>query len=90
MFDVVRVTSKLQIHKEKRMDVWRAILARWSTFSHTMITAWGEFTFTLEDVCVLLEFPCFGKYDICSIELSEDEKKMVSFFCDLFKSERDK
>ena len=28
VFDAVRVTSKLQIHREKRMDVWRAILAR--------------------------------------------------------------
>ncbi|EOX92907.1 Uncharacterized protein TCM_001766 [Theobroma cacao] len=67
ILDAIRITSKLNIRREKRIDVWRAILARWSTFSHTMITAWGEFTFTLEDVCVLLELPCIGKDDFHSI-----------------------
>ncbi|XWS44805.1 hypothetical protein CRYUN_Cryun15aG0079900 [Craigia yunnanensis] len=55
-----------------------------------MIIAWGEFTFTLEDVRVLLELPYLGRHDICSLELSEDEEKVHNFFCDLFKSERDK
>ena len=49
-------------------------------FSHTMIIAWREFTFIFEDVCVLLELSCLGKYDICSIKLSEDEKKCVASF----------
>ncbi|EOY28578.1 Uncharacterized protein TCM_030125 [Theobroma cacao] len=73
ILDVIRITSKLNIRREKRIDVWRAIFARWSTFSHTMTTAWGEFTFTLEDVCVLLELPCIGKDDFHSIKLSEEE-----------------
>ena len=61
VFDAIRISTKiLHIKKEKRMDRWRAILARWSTSSHTMIIAWGEFAFTLEDVCVLLELPCYG------------------------------
>ena len=45
-----------------------------------MIIAWGEFTFTLEDVCVLFELSCLEKYNICSIKLSEDEKKCVASF----------
>ena len=58
----------------------RAILTRWSTFSHTMIIARGEFIFTLEDVCVLLELSYLGRHDICSLELSKEEEKMHSFF----------
>ncbi|EOX94117.1 Uncharacterized protein TCM_003330 [Theobroma cacao] len=73
IFDAIRITSNLNIRREKRIDVWRTILARWSMFSHTMIIAWGEFTFTLEDVCVLLELPCIRKDDFYSIKLSEEE-----------------
>ncbi|XP_017969960.1 PREDICTED: uncharacterized protein LOC18608829 [Theobroma cacao] len=51
-----------------------------------MITAWGEFTFTLEDVCVLLELPCIGKDDFHSIKLSEEEVCTRDFFFDLLKS----
>ncbi|XP_017974546.1 PREDICTED: uncharacterized protein LOC18601977 [Theobroma cacao] len=66
--------------------MWPAILARWSTFSHTMITAWGEFTFTLEDVCVLLELLCIGKDDFHFIKLFEEEVCTRDFFFDLLKS----
>ena len=90
VFDVVRVTSKLHIRREKRMGVWLAILTRWSSFSHTMITVWREFTFTLEDVCVLLELLCLGRHDICFLELSSEEEEICSFFYDLLKSEHDK
>ena len=62
------------------MDIWRAILARWSTSSHTIITACGEFAFTLEDVCVLLELPCYGQHDPSSIKLSEEEESVHRFF----------
>ncbi|EOX98240.1 Uncharacterized protein TCM_007045 [Theobroma cacao] len=86
ILDVIRVISKLNICREKRMNVWRAILARWSTFFHTMIAAWGEFTFTLEDVCVLLELPCIGKHDFHSIKLFEEKVGIRDFFLDLLKS----
>ena len=55
-----------------------------------MIIVWGEFTFTLEDVRVLLELPYLGRHDIYSLELSKEEEKVRSFFCDLLKSECDK
>ncbi|XWS68515.1 hypothetical protein CRYUN_Cryun04dG0097000 [Craigia yunnanensis] len=55
-----------------------------------MITAWEEFTFTLEDVHILFEHPCLERHDICSFELFEEEKEVRSFFCDLLKSEFDK
>ncbi|KAG8498843.1 hypothetical protein CXB51_005253 [Gossypium anomalum] len=35
--------------EKKRVEVWCAILYRWSTTSHTVQTIWGEFTFTLEE-----------------------------------------
>lgn len=47
----------------------------------------GEFSFTFEDVCVLLELPCFGKYNIYYLELYQEEKQIQDFFSDLFKSE---
>ncbi|MBA0570240.1 hypothetical protein Golob_003919, partial [Gossypium lobatum] len=36
--------------KKRSRDV-SAICARWSTAFHTFVTAWREFTFTLEDLC---------------------------------------
>ncbi|OMO86822.1 hypothetical protein CCACVL1_09440 [Corchorus capsularis] len=57
-------------------DLWRAILARWSTSTHTMITSWGEFTFTLEDVSVLLRLPMLGDCDPYNIELTNDDKRL--------------
>ncbi|OMO62855.1 hypothetical protein COLO4_32856 [Corchorus olitorius] len=57
IYDAVRVTTKL-LHIEMKSDQeWLGILSRWSTYSHTMITAWGKFTFTLEDVSALLHLP---------------------------------
>ncbi|MBA0694124.1 hypothetical protein Goari_004447, partial [Gossypium aridum] len=52
VYDVVQVTSKLLIHREKesRGMVWCSILTRWSITSHTIITTRGEFTFTLKNV----------------------------------------
>ena len=43
-----------------------------------MIFAWGEFTFTLEDVRVRLELPCLGRHDICSLDLSKEEEMCVA------------
>ncbi|OMP09036.1 hypothetical protein COLO4_05875 [Corchorus olitorius] len=60
VFDAVRVTTNLlhiQDLKTDKVDVWCVILSRWSTYSHTMVTSWGEFTFTLEDVSALLHLP---------------------------------
>ncbi|TYI61456.1 hypothetical protein E1A91_D10G173400v1, partial [Gossypium mustelinum] len=68
VYDVVQVTFKLVIHREKRIEAWYSILSRRSTMSHTIITTWGGFIFTLEDVNVLLELPCFQKYNICSLD----------------------
>ncbi|MBA0628948.1 hypothetical protein Godav_023577 [Gossypium davidsonii] len=87
VYDVVQVTFKLLTHREKRIEAWYSILSRWSTVSHTIITTWGGFIFTLEDVNVLLELPCFQKYNICSLELSKKEKKIKELFSNLFKSE---
>nr|KJB72296.1 hypothetical protein B456_011G169800 [Gossypium raimondii] len=87
VYDVVQVTFKLPIHREKRIEAWYSILSRWSTVSHTIITTWGGFIFTLEDVNVLLELSCFQKYNICSLELSKKEKKIKELFSNLFKSE---
>ncbi|KAK8275101.1 hypothetical protein V6Z11_D10G116600 [Gossypium hirsutum] len=70
------------------VQMFHTIRARWSIAFHTFVTAWREFTFTLEDVRVLLEISCFGKYNIFSIELLEEEKQIQDFF-DLFKSERE-
>nr|KJB65803.1 hypothetical protein B456_010G113700 [Gossypium raimondii] len=55
VYDVVQVTSKLLIHREKegRGMVWCSILTRWSITSHTIITTRGEFTFTLKNVTCL-------------------------------------
>ncbi|KAG4141843.1 hypothetical protein ERO13_D06G098566v2 [Gossypium hirsutum] len=52
VYDVVQVTSKLLIHREKegRGMVWCSILTRWSIASHTIITTRGEFTFTLKNL----------------------------------------
>lgn len=36
------------------------LFSRWSTESHTFVTAWGEFCPTLEDVVVLTGLPLFG------------------------------
>ncbi|TYG50520.1 hypothetical protein ES288_D10G181900v1 [Gossypium darwinii] len=49
VYDVVQVTFKLLIHREKRIEAWYSILSRRSTMSHTIITTWGGFIFTLED-----------------------------------------
>ncbi|TYG98701.1 hypothetical protein ES288_A10G138000v1 [Gossypium darwinii] len=87
VYDVVQVTSKLLIHREKRIKEWHSILPRWSTMSHTIITSWGGIIFTLEDANILLELPCFQKYNICSLELSKKEKQMKELFSNLFKSE---
>ena len=48
----------------------------------------GKFTFTLEDVCVLLELPCYGQHDLSSIKLSEEEESVYKFFCGLLKDYR--
>ncbi|OMO51423.1 hypothetical protein COLO4_37674 [Corchorus olitorius] len=53
----VRVTTKLPHIDMKSNQEWLGILSRWSCYSHTMITAWGEFTFTLEDVSVMWHLP---------------------------------
>ena len=40
VFDAIRISTRiLHIKKEKTMEIWCAILARWSTSYHTMITA---------------------------------------------------
>ncbi|MBA0599960.1 hypothetical protein Gorai_006160, partial [Gossypium raimondii] len=56
VYDVVQVTFKLPIHREKRIEAWYSILSRWSTVSHTIITTWGGFIFTLED----------GRFSVCA------------------------
>ena len=55
-----------------------------SYYDHRM----GEFAFTLEDVCVLLELPCYGQHDPSSIKLSEEEESVYKFFCGLLKDYR--
>ena len=45
----------------------------------------GEFTFTLEDVCGLLNLPCYGQHDLSSIKLSEEEDTVYKFFYGLLK-----
>ncbi|KAJ1426536.1 Aminotransferase-like, plant mobile domain [Sesbania bispinosa] len=45
------------------------LLLRWSHATHTFFAAWGEFTPTLEDVCVLLKLPAFGDCDISSLSI---------------------
>lgn len=51
-----------------QMDVDRSpldlafLISRWSSYSHTFVTTWGEFCPSLEDVFMLMGLPTFGDY----------------------------
>ncbi|KAJ1423466.1 Aminotransferase-like, plant mobile domain [Sesbania bispinosa] len=45
------------------------LVQRWSHMTHTFFASWGEFTPTLEDVCVLLKLPVFGDCDISTLSV---------------------
>lgn len=51
------------------------LLSRWSTETHSFVTAWGEFGPTLEDVAVLTSLPIFGDTQVAHFKLTEKENK---------------
>lgn len=44
----------------------------------------GEYTFTLEDMFVLLELSWFGSSDVSFIKLTEKDEDIQKFFGELF------
>lgn len=50
----------------------------------------GKFSFTLEDLRILLELPCFGKYNIYSLYLYQEENQIQDFISGLFKREHER
>lgn len=42
------------------------LISRWSIEMHTFIPSWGEFSLTLEDVCVLTSLPIIGDAQVAT------------------------
>lgn len=71
----LNLSKKLPINRSP-MDL-EFLISRWSTESHTFVTAWGEFCPTLEDVTVLTSLPVFGE----SMAIKMPEKFRYCFGC---------
>ena len=74
----IDISTQLDFPKVEDMKLWRYIISRWSTQTHTFIAAWGEFTPTLEDVYILLKLSEFGKTDITTLVASQEEDDIIS------------
>ena len=62
--DAIWASKKLAVQRRPEdATVWTQ---RWSSMTYTFVTAWGEFSPTLEDVVVLLKLPVFGELDLAS------------------------
>ena len=70
-------------------ETWRAVISRWSADTHTFVTAWGEITPTLEDVCSLFAFPDSGLTDITTAELSEVDGEIIELLMSDMKKAKD-
>ncbi|XP_026458985.1 uncharacterized protein LOC113359594 [Papaver somniferum] len=75
IIDAVRYSANLQIRKDIPGLV--AFISRWCPDTHTVVCRWGEMTFSLESVALLLNLPVTGNLNI---QLSEDEEKMRAIF----------
>lgn len=51
-----------------------ALVHRWSCDSHNFVTAWGEFSPTLEDVGIFLRLEVWRDHNASPIKLSTTEK----------------
>ncbi|KAJ1410976.1 Aminotransferase-like, plant mobile domain [Sesbania bispinosa] len=65
--DAIRLSPRLGVFR--KVDDLEYLVQRWSHTTHTFCTSWGEFSPTLEDVCILLKLPMFGDHDVSSISL---------------------
>ena len=69
---IVTSTQLWRINTSK-VEVWWALLSWWSIQTHTLITAWGEISPTLEDVVMLLNLWDFGQTDVAEETTSHME-----------------
>ena len=65
------------------------MISRWSTHTHTFVTAWGEITPTLEDVCSLFTFPDSGLTDITTAKLSKVDGEIIELLMSDMKEAKD-
>lgn len=77
MVNAISVTAKLDINCDNNMCIQKDILFQWSTTSHMFMVSWGEITFILKDMAILLNLPCFGVKDLSNFSLSKDEMNIL-------------
>ncbi|KAJ1397785.1 Aminotransferase-like, plant mobile domain [Sesbania bispinosa] len=65
--DAIKLSPRLGVFR--KVDNLEYLVQRWSHTTHTFCTSWGEFSPTLEDVCILLKLPMFGDHDVSSVSL---------------------
>jgi len=78
VYRAIDISTQLNFPKVEDMKLWRYLISRWSTQTHTFIAAWGEFTPTLEDVYILLKLFEFGKTEITTLMASQEEEDIIS------------
>ncbi|OMO52674.1 hypothetical protein COLO4_37056, partial [Corchorus olitorius] len=72
VFDAICLGRKGRFFADS--EVVDFLLRGWNKFTHTIITAFGEITFTLEDVAAATLFPILGELDPRTVQLDADEQ----------------
>lgn len=49
------------------------LMSRWSSEMHVFVTAWGEFSPTLEEVAVIVSLPIFDEAQVVDLVVYERE-----------------
>lgn len=60
---------------DKKPSDHEFLMSRWSTGTHTFVTAWGEFAPTLEDVALLTSLSMSGEAQVSNLDVSMGENK---------------
>lgn len=66
----------IHVHNRSHVNL-ELLVSRWSTETHTLVTSWGEFTPTLENVSVMFPLSMFADEGTTSLVLSTKEEKKV-------------
>lgn len=51
------------------------MMSRWSTKTQTFVTAWGEFSLSLEDVAILMSMPFLSEAHASGVVLKEKSRR---------------
>lgn len=76
LHDTIRAFRSLRLNKN--LDHLNLILSRWSTSTHTIVTGWGEVTFTLEDIVELASLDYVGKFSLADPYSAEEEEVIAT------------